>query len=266
MTENKKILALDFDGVLCNSFHDTLLTAINTYLQCNPDNNLLLPEPLTPETVATFEKENPEFIKKLRQLMPLGHYAEDYYVKLNILDRNIIDSVSSQEDFNRIRKAADNQIIKTYYNLFYQFRHSLQKKDPDAWARLLPPFPGIPEAVRKLSNSFLPAITTTKDRQSVTILLKTYGIADLFASQNILDKDSADSKREQMIILHRLHNLDFTHIYFIDDKVSHLLEVEDLKVHTYLSTWGFNSERELETAKQHDIPLLDLEDLPHLSP
>ena len=266
MTENKKILALDFDGVLCNSIHDTLLTAINAYLQCTPNHNLPVPEPLTPETVVAFEKENPVFIKKLRRLMPLGHYAEDYYVKLKILDTNIFNTVSSQEDFNRFRKTVDEQTIKTYYDLFYQFRHSLQRKNPKGWATLLPSFPNIPQAVRKLSTIFLPAIATTKDRESVTILLKSYGIADLFASYNILDKDAAASKREQMIILHRLHKLEFTDIYFIDDKVSHLLEVEDLKVHTYLATWGFNSERELNTAKAHNINLLDLNDFSHLKP
>lgn len=266
MAVSKKILALDFDGVICNSIHDSVMTALNTYLKCTAKHHLPLQKPLTPETVTDFENKNPEFMKQFSHLMPLGNFARDYYVILKIIDKNQYDTICSQRDFNNFREFLNDQQMKTYNNLFYEYRHSLQKNDPDAWADLLPAFPGIPQAVRKLSKNFLLTVATSKDVNSVNILLKKYGINDLFASDNILDKDFAKTKREHMIKFKRLHDLDFSDIHFIDDKISHLLEVKDLKVHTYLATWGFNTEREHKTAEENGIHLLKLKDFPRLTP
>lgn len=266
MTISKKILALDFDGVLCNSLHDTVMTALNTYLQCNTKHNLPLQKPLTSETVIDFKNRNSEFMKKFTHLMPLGNFAKDYYVILEIINKNKYDNICSQKDFNNFRESLNDQKIKTYNNLFYRYRHSLQQNDPEAWADLLPAFPGIPHAIRKLSKNFLPAVATSKDNNSVNILLKKYGIDDLFASDNILDKDFARTKREHMIKFKKLHDLDFTDIHFIDDKISHLLQVKKLKVNTYLATWGFNTEREHKIAEEKGINLLALKDFPHLTP
>ncbi|MFO7888839.1 MAG: hypothetical protein R6V04_00710 [bacterium] len=266
MTVSKKILALDFDGVLCNSIHDSVVTALNTYLKCTAKHHLPLQEPLTPENVTDFENKNPEFMKKFTHLMPLGNFAKDYYVILKIIDKNKYDTISSQKDFNDFRESLDDQQMETYNNLFYEYRHTLQKNNPEAWAALLPAFPDIPQAVRKLSKTFLPAVATSKDVNSVNILLEKYGIDDLFSSENILDKDFARTKREHMIKFKQLHHLDFADIHFIDDKISHLLEVKDLKVHTYLAAWGFNTEREHKTAGEHGINLLALKDFPHLTP
>ncbi len=266
MTTSKKLLALDFDGVLCNSIHDTIMTAVNTFLKCREPHNLFIEDQLTPETVFDFEKQNPEFMQKFIRLMPLGNFAKDYYVILKIIDDNIFDTISSQKDFDQIRKNSDPQTIKTYDNLFYKYRYSLQKNNPDKWAELLPAFPGIPEAVTKLSKNFLLAIATSKDVHSVNILIKKYDISDLFSSKNILDKNFARTKREHITKLRQLHDLDFRDIYFIDDKVSHLLQVNDLNIHTYLATWGFNTEREHKIAEDNKINLLSLKELPHLTP
>ncbi len=265
-TKQEKIIAFDFDGVLCNSIHDTIMTAVNTYLQCTPDHNLPIKSPLIPKNVINLEQDNPEFVKKFTRLMPLGNFAKDYFIILKIIDRDIFDTILSQKDFDNLKEATDTQKITIYNNLFYKYRYSLQKNNPEVWAELLPPFPCIPEAVRRLCKYFLPAIATSKDVHSVNILLNKYGIADLFSSENILDKDFASTKREYMIKLRQLHNLDFTDIYFIDDKVSHLLKVKDLGVHSFLATWGFNTEREHKAAEEHGINLLDLEDLTNLNP
>lgn len=265
MIVSKKLLALDFDGVLCNSIHDTIMTAINTYLKCREPHNLTVDDQLTPETVFDFEKENPHFMQQFIRLMPLGNFAKDYYVILKIIDDNIFDTISSQKDFDAIREKADPQTIQKYDKLFYKYRYSLQN-NPDEWAELLPAFPGIPEAVRKLSKNFLLAIATSKDVHSVNILLKKYGISYLFSSENILDKDFARTKREHITKLHQLHDLDFRDIYFIDDKISHLLEVNDLNIHPYLATWGFNTEREHNIAEENNISLLNLKEFPELTP
>lgn len=265
MRKQKRILAFDFDGVLCNSIHDSIMTAVNTYLQCLTSHNLPLKKYLKPQKVINFEKENPVFVKQFSHLIPLGNFAIDYFVILKIIDEKIYDKITTQEDFDNLRASISKKKLTEYNTIFYKYRQSLQQNNPEAWAELLPTYPGIPEAVRKLSNYFIPAIATSKDINSVNILLKKYKLSDLFDPDNILDKNYAETKRDHIIKFKKSHNLDYHNIFFIDDKVSHLIKVKDLNVRSFLALWGFNTEREQKSAVKHGISLLNLDEIQTLA-
>ncbi len=264
MIRHEHILVFDFDGVLCDSLHDSIRMAVNTYIQLAPYHTLPVNGSLSPGDVEPFEKANPDFITQFRQLMPMGNFAEDYFVFLRILEAGAAEAIDSQEQFDAFKRTLSVDMLREYQARFYTLRGQLQSEDPQAWARMLPPFPGIPETVRSLSRRFLCAIATSKDLKSVDILLAQYGLADLFASDRILDKDFAHSKREHLIRFQSNHDVPFGQIHFIDDKLLHLQSVKNLGVNTYLAAWGFNTPREHQTAQAEGITLLRLEDLPRL--
>jgi len=266
MTHSEHILVFDFDGVLCDSLHDSIRMAINTYIQLVPKHTLPVNGYLDPDDVEPFEKTNPEFLTLFRQLMPMGNFAEDYFVFLRILETGISETVDRQKRFDAFKRTLSSDALNAYQSLFYTLRGRLQSEDPKTWAQMLPPFPGIPETVRSLSRRFLCAIATSKDIRSVDILLARYKLADIFPLERILDKDFAHSKREHLIRFQKDHNVPFGQIHFIDDKLLHLQSVKDLDVKTYLATWGFNTPREHQAARADGIRLLRLEDLPHLAP
>jgi phosphoglycolate phosphatase-like HAD superfamily hydrolase len=108
---------------------------------------------------------------------------------------------------------------------------------------------------------FLLAIATSKDYQSVHLLLNHWGLAQYFEQRNILDKDFAGSKREHLVRFHEEHHIPFSGMHFVDDKVSHLFTVQDLGVHAYLALWGFNTPREHAIAQKSGFRLLSLADL-----
>ena len=117
------------------------------------------------------------------------------------------------------------------------------------------------DMVREAYENYVCAIATSKDHQSVDILLRKYKLTDCFQRENILDKEFAESKRDHLTQFHEKHNVPFKDIHFIDDKVSHLIKVKDLGVQAYLAVWGFNTEREHEIALEHGFKLLRLEAL-----
>lgn len=264
MISNTQILVFDFDGVICNSIHDSLMTALNTYIQFVPDHTLPLEKPLEPDSLFLFEKNHEPLFNRFSKLMPMGNFAEDYFVFLRIIEEDKSEKVKDQASFNSFKSSIPEEKLNSYQTLFYQYRTHLQESDPKSWANLLPPFPGIVEAIQTLSQRFLCAIATSKDKGSVDILLRSYGLVPYFHPENILDKDFAKSKREHLIRFHKEHNIPFKNIHFIDDKVLHLASVKDLGIHAYLALWGFNTEREHKIARDNGLTLLRLEDLPHL--
>ena len=264
MTEARKILALDFDGVLGNSIHDSFMTAVNAYMKTLRGHNLPLKNPLKADTVFQFEEEQPAFFSSFSRLMPLCDRADDYYVLLKILETDPSGIVADQHGFDAVKKAVPSSERNAFKEQFYDIRRRMQEADPVAWSRLLPPFRETVQALEMLSRRFLLAIVTSKDANSVHILLHQYGIASCFERDNILDKDFAPSKRDHLIHLHTRHGVPLAHIHFIDDKVSHLQKVHNLGIRPYLATWGFNTQREIEIAKQEGMGLLTLQDLPRL--
>jgi phosphoglycolate phosphatase-like HAD superfamily hydrolase len=290
---NKRILVFDFDGVICNSIHDSFATALNTYIHLIDDHTLPISAPLTSDKVFEFEKEFPKVFESFSDLMPLANCAEDYLVLLSLIDQNRTNQnelprrkqrgiknqnierskkwkmkplpasggIHDQEEFDHFKKNFSSVRLNEYHNAFYEIRTRMRENDLERWLDLLPPFPGIPDTVRSLSNEFTLAISTSKDRPSVIILLDRYGLSECFQSENIFDKDRSRSKRDHMIRLREKQQVGFSRIHFIDDKVSHLLAVRDLGVHNYLACWGFNSEREVRIALKEGFTPIQLKDL-----
>jgi phosphoglycolate phosphatase-like HAD superfamily hydrolase len=264
MKENKQILVLDFDGVICNSIHDSYATSLNTYIQLCANHSLPLKKPLTPNSVFQFEEVHPEIFRAFSELIPLANSAEDYFVLLSIIDKNLAKPIHNQRDFDQYKKIFSPDQLNHFHDAFYQTRSQIRQKNLDQWLNLLPPFPEIPESIHLLSKKMILSIATSKDRTSVELLLNHYGISDNFKSENILDKDFATSKQHHLIHLQKQRHIPFSCIHFVDDKISHLQSVKKLGVHNYLACWGFNSEREYELARKEGFTLLQIEDLKHL--
>lgn len=266
MIRPDELLVFDFDGVISNSIHDSFRTAVNTYLPFRTRPEFPLNEPLDSDNVFQFEADHSRFFRAFEQLMPLGNFPEDYYVICHILEHEKAAGMKDQSVFNSYKDRLPPEKLGIYQERFYAYRAHCQHVDPEAWSGLLPPFPGIVEAIETLSDRFILAIATSKDRASVDILLRRYLLENHFDPANILAKDFARSKRDQLIHLRHRYSIPFSSIHFIDDKILHLMPVKDLGVIAYLALWGFNTEREALLARSNAIIPLDLEDLPALLP
>jgi phosphoglycolate phosphatase-like HAD superfamily hydrolase len=266
MDSPDSILVFDFDGVLCHSLLDSLITALNTYIECVPDAALPFNRPLNADSMEGFEQTHAGLFDEFSRLMPMGNFAEDYFVMLHLLDTQTSRSVENQEDFRRVKRRIPDRALQMFRDRFYSLRRKRQEEDPAAWARMLPPFPGIVSTVKRLSRHFILGIATSKDRISVSILLENYGLIACFRPGDIHDKDFAPSKREHLKRFQHDHGIPFGRIHFIDDKVLHLTAVKTLGVIPYLALWGYNTVREQSIAQEQGIHLLSLNDLASIRP
>ncbi len=261
MNPQKPLLVFDFDGVICNSIHDSMMTAINAYIRLVPDHRLPVRAPLSPETVFGFEKKHPDFFRRFSRIMPLGRGAEDYLTVIGLLDKGEDMQVADQSAFDGIHAAVPGNRVKEYHDEFYRVREAIREKDPALWSRGFPPFPEVIQVLPALGKRFELCIATSKDRISVEYQLNATGLSVHFAPDHILDKEAGKSKRIHLSRLQKQFRVPFSRIHFIDDKVSHLISVEDLGVHGYLALWGFNTEREKAEALSHGFTCLRLEEL-----
>jgi phosphoglycolate phosphatase-like HAD superfamily hydrolase len=205
--------------------------------------------PTAPTKPGAAQRESSELYPAFVELMPLGNRAEDFGVALQALDRGV--KITDQESYDAFYNTIDPAWRREFHQRFYEVRAAFAAADPVGWRALMPPYGAFLEVLRRRAGDLRLAIASAKDRASVRALLESYGVADLFAPELILDKEAGVHKTSHLERLHRLLGLPYVQLTYVDDKVNHLDAVSRLGVRCALAAWGYNGPREQALARAH---------------
>ena len=234
------VIALDFDGVLCNGLIEYFQTAWRTYSQIwqlsdeIPSNDLV------------------EKFYRLRPVIEIGW-------EMPVLIRALILGIGEEAIFREWQAIAE-KIVMAENLAGAQISACLDRtrdewiaKDLEGWLSLHQFYPGVVERLRELMLSEVkPVIVTTKEGRFVRSLLQKEGVN--LPEVNIIGKESKRRKYETLRIL--LAELGTgTTIWFVEDRLKTLLSVQkqlDLKeVELFLADWGYNTEKERDSVAQY---------------
>jgi phosphoglycolate phosphatase-like HAD superfamily hydrolase len=238
------MFALDFDGVIADSIDECLVSAHNAYskYQETYDPRSGLSSFLGPQ------------IKAFRDIRPLIRRGEDYVFIMQAMAEE--KPLSTQSDFDTFLEANDHR-RDVYRNIFYNERAILQQNKPKEWLALNPVYPGMPNFLKEIFATRSCVIVTTKDLDSVQMILENQGIAadrsDLFqATRNYRKPDIIND-------LIRQRDLDPKRVSFVDDHVATVLEVaEHSKVRVCCAAWGYNTQEQLKQVVEAGLQILEL--------
>ncbi len=240
------ILALDFDGVICDSSREVFRTALETW-------NAVTPESRIREEISI----RPEFIEAFSRLVPLGNRAEDFCVALHILVNGI--DVPDQEAYDRVRDRMGTHRMQIFHDAFYRVRERLRSSDPKTWSHLHDAYEPIADLLRRRRSDVVRGIVTAKDRESVQRLLDHFGLSELFPEHLIFDKETGVVKTNHIRAMAATLGVDPSNMTFVDDKYNHLLATRPLGVRGVLAAWGHNGEREWTAAADAGFAVATLE-------
>jgi phosphoglycolate phosphatase-like HAD superfamily hydrolase len=242
------VLALDFDGVICNSVLETFATAVSTYRGFVPESPLvhriearLGAWPWAEAEIAT----EPDF-ERFEGILPLGNRAEDFGVTLLSIDLDV--TVPDQPAYDRFYQSLEPAWLEAFHRRFYENRASLRREAPDAWLRLHSDYPEFTSMLHDVADDITLAVATAKDGDSLDLLLERFGIGSLVRPELRLDKETGVQKTEHLTRLAERLSVPFDEITFVDDKVNHLVRVSSLGVRPVLAGWGHNTGREHDEA------------------
>lgn len=247
-----KALALDFDGVLSDSAREAFAVALRTFAVLRPGARLAKAA-ATPEPQA-----HPALYAAFLDLMPLGNRAEDYAVALASLEAGV--ALRDQAAYDAWYAGQETPFLRAFHARFYEERRAWSARDAEGWLRLVAPYVPFLATLRRRAGDAIYAIATAKDRATVVRLLACYGVADLFDTRWILDKETGVGKRVHLQTLAAGLGIHPTELTFVDDKLNHLEAVAPLGVRCALAGWGYNGERERSRARAIGIPVCTLED------
>jgi phosphoglycolate phosphatase-like HAD superfamily hydrolase len=255
------VLALDFDGVLCDSSREVFVVAVDTFAELEPGSRLLRQLlPLREDAVTGGGGfRNTEIYGRFRDLLPLGNRAEDFGVALRAIDEAA--TIGDQAGYDAFYRSLGPQWLDAFHRCFYRCRGRLRETDLASWLGLHLPYPGLAESLRRHKERIRPAVATAKDARSVRLLLDEIGLGDIFEHELILDKETGVEKTHHLRALRERTGAEFSDVTFVDDKINHLLRVAELGVRPVLAGWGFNTRREHDLSRQFGIEIAELSTL-----
>jgi phosphoglycolate phosphatase-like HAD superfamily hydrolase len=255
-----KVLALDFDGVVCHSLREVLATALATYEAMTPGSPLIagLRARHGDGRWHALDLAGDPVTRTFESLLPLGNRAEDFGVSLLAADERI--ELTDQSAYDAFYGAVPGEWRETFHSTFYEQRGAAYATDPSGWLALHDGYPSFLGVLRRRAGDATYALATAKDRRSAERLLAHLGVADLFAPELVLDKESGVSKTSHLGALRHRLGVVFADVTFVDDKVNHLVAVAPLGVRPVLAGWGFNTPREHALARRLGIAVANTDD------
>ncbi len=242
------ILALDFDGVICDGLIEYFATTKQTYQQIW-SNDRQIDDNLAP----SFYKLRPvietgwEMPILLRALV-LGRSQTDILNDWSTIASKIVETESlDQKNISQKLDGVRDNWINNYL---------------DEWLGLHRFYPGVIDRLNQITNSSTQLyIVTTKEGRFVKQLLQQQGIE--LAVDKIIGKESQRPKYETLRLLRDGISGNNISIWFVEDRIKALQQVQqqpDLEfVNLFLADWGYNIDRDRNLAQSdRRIQLLSL--------
>lgn len=248
------MIALDFDGVVCNGLIEYFMTA---WSACRQIWSEVESEP--PAGLA-------ETFYRLRPVIEIGW-------EMPVLLRALLAGVTEEQIWQNWQAIAHNLVkeeklvISDIGKIVDQVRDEWIERDLNDWLSLHRFYPGVVEKLTSLlaDQQIQVVIITTKEGRFVRELLQRAGLN--FPTDIIFGKEVKQPKYETLQqLLAKLAPSES--IWFIEDRLKTLLSVQEQmkvkpeleRVKLFLADWGYNTEEERTMAKNNSlIDLLSLE-------
>lgn len=233
-------LALDFDGVLCDSAAETAVAAWRA-------GRVLWPEEWSageppPELVARFCALRP-LLETGYQAIALLRWAAEGAADEQIAARFVRGPAAFEETTGRSR----TELVR----LFGEARDRWIAEAPEAWLARHRFYPGVAEAVARLPAAVPLFILTTKQRRFTERLLARAGLT--LPGERLFALESGRRKEDILADLLRQPAWQGRQWHFIEDRLDTLREAaarpELDRVRLYLAAWGYVRPNEVDVAR-----------------
>jgi len=246
------VLALDFDGVLCDSARETGITGWKAAATLWMD----MAEALPPRSLL-------EGYCRARPVIETGYEA----ILMMRLLKDGEDPEELLETFPHRRHAAiersglDTAGLKRLYGAV---RDRWLQEDPEGWLALSPLYPGTRQALNGPPAGTDGYIVTTKQERFADRLLKHNGVR--FDTDRIFGLDRAMTK--EAVVRRLMAHHPGRPIHLVEDRLATLkrfLAQPDLAVvRLHLACWGYNTQAERREAMGLKIHFLEALNLPEI--
>ncbi|KAI3437958.1 hypothetical protein D9Q98_000402 [Chlorella vulgaris] len=257
----KRVVALDFDGVTCDSVGESSLSAFKAAAK------------LWPEVFATPKAEacKDELVEKMRVVRPVVETGYENLVQI----RCLLEGVDPQDMLLHWHDMLPEYMQRwqldrlQLVDLFGSTRDEWMASDMQGWLAPNRIYPGVADAVREFMQHDECYIVTTKQARFTEAIMKQMaGIA--FPSDRIFSQTVSGQPKSEVLEMLAARHPQAAGYLFVEDKMSTLEKVAKMssleQYQLFLVDWGYNTEPERQRAQACDrIQVVDIEQFSQLA-
>lgn len=236
--QKKEFIVFDFDGVVCDSTDECIVTSWNAWE--------------TWESRSGFRRKLSDFsdAEKIafRKLRPYVRGAGEYYIIRRAQAENI--ELHGQADIDHY-VGQWKELIDPFKNVFFDCRNKLRGENLLAWVELHPVFQEVIDVLIELNKQNRLYIATLKDGESVKLILEHHGV--VIPPERMLDQSQIKSKLQALDRICETLHCNKSDVLFLDDNFTHLIEPFKAGYLVYLTNWGSALPEFAEMAKATGI-------------
>ena len=254
MNMNTNVIALDFDGVICDSAAECVVSAYGAYVEARGGRF----DPMASDT--------PDYFRDgFYRMRPLIRDGRDYVMIMHLLDIGV--EIGSQEEFDRALETRLPDLLGLFgvedgpglEAAFQNYRAGFRARDQVGWMDRNPLYDGMAEALsRRRGNLDGVFVTTSKPSAVAQEILEHNGFH--LPEGHVLGKDMvgrSPDKNVHMRLVTEATGLSYSDIHFVDDQVAHLESAMKLGVNCCLASYGYTTEKQVAKAQGLGIRVLE---------
>jgi phosphoglycolate phosphatase-like HAD superfamily hydrolase len=243
-----KLLALDFDGVICDTVREGCRSAwqvCREFVQLNGD------------------APPPELASLFVRLRPVVEHGWEFPV----LVLAILDGIPEATIWEAFQTTCRERLLEKYRLTprqlaarFDAVRDRAIANSLDDWLADQSLYPGMADRLRAiLASGVTLYVITTKEGRFAHTLLETHGVT--MPADRVWGKEHARPKPELLRVLAKAHSLRYRDIWFVEDRLKTLQavrrEAQLAEVGLYLALWGYvmPTDRDKAAADPRIVPL-----------
>ena len=238
-----KYVVFDFDGVVCDSTKECMVTAWNAWERWNKRSGFR-------SRIEDFSKTEIESFIPLR---PYVRGAEEYFILMHVINSSDLN-IGNQQEYDDLRLVLHDK-LDTFKEVFFSERDRLRRKDMDSWIKLHHVYNDVILVMRDLHKQGRLIMATFKDYKSVRMILKKNGVD--ISPKDIMDESQISSKLDALNYVVSKKKIKKEDLCFIDDNVTHLIEPNNNNYKVFLSGWGNTMTEHKKIANDNNISILN---------
>jgi phosphoglycolate phosphatase-like HAD superfamily hydrolase len=228
------LVFLDFDGVICDSLLETLVSSWRGYyLQRGEEEPSAMPVTL---------------LQDFARLRPYVRAGEDFILIQELIAAKF--PIQSQQDFDDQLAERGEQRIASYRESFYTARRDFLMHERRYWIDLNRLYPHVAPYLDDWVSSSSLYILSTKRADYIVEILAAKGTP--MDSKRVLGCEAKDKKTT---ILRTLTDRGGERALFIDDQIDHLApeSARDPRIAGFLASWGYVQQQWLQDSRGVEV-------------
>lgn len=238
---NRKVLALDFDGVIWDSAGECYQVGWRAYQE------------MTGRVL-----DGRVYERGFLRGRPLARTGHDFFHLLRMMEENPERDLAqvTASEFMAERSHHHEEAVK-FDRIFYILRAHYRDNEHDLWVSWQQPYPELLTVLEEWEEKFSGlALATTKDTDSAQSLLATTG-----RHWPVFGKEFSEHKADQIHGIAQHYKVKPEEVLFIDDLLENLEQVVPTGATVALANWGYNLPDSAHKAKEKNYQVVGFDSL-----